>query len=320
MQEDTFEVVMRGYNRRQVHDYMIRTRNQIRDLEERLARAIDQAEQGRIELAEARRQIAEVPQNFNPSTRLEQILKLGQEEATAMREEAEAEAKALRDAARSESERMTSTARETADKILTSAQAEAERRVGEATEAAERMLAQAGADAEETRGTARAEAESRLREAHAEAERMVTSAQAEAEQTVGGARAEAERLITTAQAEADKLVKAANAEAEAALQAAQQRVAALDEHAGRRVEYLTNTHTEVVRRLNEVTSVLGDLMRNEAAAGALIADATQPAVGPAPQDDVRIVVEREDVREDVQEPQSADDTDVNLGRLSEARK
>ncbi|WP_053174607.1 hypothetical protein [Nonomuraea sp. SBT364] len=329
MQEDTFEVVMRGYNRRQVHDYMIRTRNQVRDLEERLARAIDQAEQGRVELAEARRQIAEVPQNFNPSTRLEQILKLGQEEATALREDAEAEATALREAARSESERVTSTARETADKILTSAQAEAERRVGEATEAAERMLAQAGADAEETRGSARAEAESRLREAHAEAERMVTSAQAEAEQLVGGARAEAERLVTTAQAEAEKTVTgaraeaeqtvaAAHAEAEAALATAQQRVTALDEHAGRRVEYLTNTHTEVVRRLNEVSTVLSDLMRNESAAGALVADATQPAVGPAPQDDVRIVVEREDVQEPVEE--SSDDTDVNLGRLSELRK
>src|SRR5690606_25450947 len=154
MQEDTFEVAIRGYNRRQVNDYVARTRDQIRDLEERLARAIDQAEQSRLELVEARRQMAETPQNFNPSTRLEQILKLGQEEANALRESAKAEA-----------DQLVSQARETADKILTSAQAEAERRVGEATDAAERMVAQANADAEQTRASARAEAEARVRDA-----------------------------------------------------------------------------------------------------------------------------------------------------------
>ncbi|WP_441115138.1 hypothetical protein [Nonomuraea sp. ZG12] len=347
MQDDTFEVVMRGYNRRQVHDYMIRTRNQVRDLEERLARAIDQAEQGRIELAEARRQIAEVPTNFNPSTRLEQILKLGQEEASAMREEAEAETSALRESARNESERLMASARETADKILTSAQAEAERRVSEATEAAERMLAQAGSDAEEARNAARMESETMLREAHAEAERLVSSATSEAErlvstatseaeQMVAQARAESEQTLSSARGEAERTVVSAREEAESALAAAEQRVASLDEHAGRRVEYLTNTHSEVVRRLNEVSTVLSDLMRDESAAGALVPD-TAKSLTSTPQDDVRVIVEvadqpqeqrQERGQEQRQErgddrPQeataegrvSAEDTDVNIGRL-----
>ncbi|MFG1946039.1 hypothetical protein [Nonomuraea sp. NPDC048826] len=322
MQEDTFEVAMRGYNRRQVHDYMARTRNQIRDLEERLARAIDQAEQSRIELVEARRQIAEVPQNFNPSTRLEQILKLGQEEASALREEAEAESTALRESAKAESDRLLTSARETADKILTSAQAEAERRVGEATEAAERMLEQAGADAEEARTTARAEADNRLRQAQAESERMVTSAREESERLVSTATAESEQALAQARAEAERTVAAAHAEAEAALTAAQQRVAALDEHAGRRVDYLSNTHNEVVRRLNEVNSVLSDLMRKEAGAGPLVPEAIAPPAkqpqlpsGKDEDDDVRVIVEDDEPREE----RSADDTDVNLGRL-ELRK
>jgi len=346
MQDDTFEVVMRGYNRRQVRDYMIQNRNQVRDLEERLARAIDQVEQSRVELAEARRQIAEVPQNFNPSTRLEQILLLGQEEASAMREEAVAETTALRESAKSESERLMATARETADKMLTSAQAEAERRVGEATEAAERMLAQAGADAEEARGSARMEVEGRLREAHAEAERLVSSATTEAERLVSSATAEAERLVTSASSEAERMlggaraeseqmVTSARAEAEATMAAAQQRVASLDEHAGRRVEYLTNTHTEVVRRLNEVSSVLSDLMRSESGAGSLVPDA-QPAIAPAPpQDDVQVIVEKEeddkgevgeeakngDVVGEAERRELGDDTDVHLERrLPELRK
>lgn len=310
MQEDSFEVVMRGYNRRQVHDYMIRTRNQVRDLEERLARAIDQAEQGRLELAEARKRMVEAPQSYEDlSPRLAQILKLGEEEAAAKKEEAVNEANGLREAARAEADRTVSSARETADNILTSAQAEAERRVNEATGAAERMLAQAGADAEETLTTARTEAEDSLREARAEADRLVTAAKHESDQTLEHARAEAEQTLTAARTESDST-----------LSAAKKRVAALDEHAGRRVSYLTDTHTEVVRRLTEISSVLGDLMHNEAASGPLI-DVPMPA----PQDDVRVIVEDPEPAPAVevveQQREISDDTDVvNIANLSEAHK
>ncbi|MBP2708128.1 hypothetical protein JOL79_30550 [Microbispora sp. RL4-1S] len=248
MSDDSFEVVMRGYSRRQVHDYMIRTRNQIRDLEERLARTIDQAEQGRIELAEARRKMAESPQNPDElGERLSQILKLAHEEAAANKEASEAEANRLRDNAAAEAERLVTSAREQADAIRTAAQEEAERRVADATASAERLLAQAGADAEETLGAARAEADETLRAARAESERTLADARGQAE---------------------------------AMLSAAQQRVNSLDEHTGRRVAYLTDTHTEVVRRLTEVESVLGDLLHREAAAGPLIDEAA--VLPPAP--------------------------------------
>ena len=312
MQEDTFEVVMRGYNRRQVHDYMIRTRNQIRDLEERLARAIDQAEQGRIELADARRRIVEAPQSYEDlSPRLAQILKLGEEEAASKKEDAEAEATSVRDAAKSEADRLVTSARETADNMLTSAQSEAERRVGEATGAAERMLAQAGADAEETLSTARSEAEDSLREARAEVERLVT-----------GAQKESERLVESAGAEAERTLSEARGEAERTLAEAQQRVASLDEHAGRRVEYLTNTHAEVVRRLTEVSSVLSDLMQSEGKAGPLVAEQPTPgapaALPPAARDDVRIIMDDEPVEQEPAKPAVSDDTDTIS--LSDVRK
>ncbi|MGW0802236.1 hypothetical protein [Nonomuraea sp. NPDC002799] len=282
MQEDTFEVVMRGYNRRQVHDYMIRTRNQVRDLEERLARAIDQAEQGRVELAEARRRMVETPQSYEDlSPRLAQILRLGEEEATANREDAVAEAASVREAAKTEAERLVSSSRETSDKILTSAQSEAERRVGEATQAAERMLAQAGADAEEQLTSARTEAEDVLRESRTEAERVFAAAQSESEQLLQGAHTQAEQLVSQASAEAESM-----------LTNARQRTAVLDEQAGRRVDYLSNTHTEVVRRLTEIGSVLGDLMRTESAAGSLVPDSAMPPV--APQEDVRVILDEDD--------------------------
>ncbi|GAA4574489.1 hypothetical protein [Planotetraspora kaengkrachanensis] len=260
MSDDSFEVVMRGYSRRQVHDYMIRTRNQIRDLEERLARTIDQAEQSRIELADARRKMTEAPQNPDElGERLSQILKLAHEEAAANKEASESEAARMRDNAAAEAERQVMMAREQAESIRSAAQEEAERRVADATAAAERLLSQAGSDAEETLGTARAEAEDTLR----------------------SARAESDRQLTAARLESERQVADANAEASASLAAAEKRVTALDEHTGRRVVYLTDTHTEVMRRLNEIGSVLGDLLHREAAAGPLIDEAA--VVPPAPQ-------------------------------------
>ncbi|KAB8182039.1 hypothetical protein [Microbispora catharanthi] len=260
MSDDSFEVVMRGYSRRQVHDYMVRTRNQIRDLEERLARTIDQAEQSRLELAEARRRMTESPQNPDElGERLSQILKLAQEEAAANKEASEAEARRLRETSAAEAERLVTSAREQADAIRAAAQEEAERRVADATATSERLLAQAGADAEGTLGAARAEADETLR----------------------SARAEGERQLSAARMEAERLLVEARGQAEAMLAAAQQRVNALDEHTGRRVAYLTDTHTEVVRRLNEIGSVLGDLMHRETAAGPLIDEAA--VLPPAPQ-------------------------------------
>ncbi|GII52501.1 hypothetical protein Pth03_08900 [Planotetraspora thailandica] len=296
MSDDSFEVVMRGYSRRQVHDYMIRTRNQIRDLEERLARTIDQAEQSRIELAEARRKMTESPQNPDElGERLSQILKLAQEEATANKEASQSEAARVRENAGAEAERLVLAAREQAESIRAAAQEEAERRVADATASAERLLSQAGSDAEETLGTARAEAED----------------------TVRTARAEADRLLTTARLEAERQVNDANAAANAALAAAEQRVSALDEHTGRRVVYLTDTHTEVMRRLNEIGSVLGDLLGREASAGPLIDEAAvvPPALqlGPLPPAVLPAREFQPVIQEDVaDEPEHASDSDEHV--------
>src|ERR1035441_3706324 len=54
--EDAFEMQMRGYSRRQVDEYIARCRSQIRDLEQRMARALDDGEELRHDLATARQQ------------------------------------------------------------------------------------------------------------------------------------------------------------------------------------------------------------------------------------------------------------------------
>ena len=53
-QEDAFEVQMRGYSRRQVDEFVAKTRSQLRDLEERLSRSQDDTERVRLELSAAR--------------------------------------------------------------------------------------------------------------------------------------------------------------------------------------------------------------------------------------------------------------------------
>lgn len=277
MSEENFEVVMRGYSRRQVHDYINRLRNQIRDLEERLARTLEQAEQSRIELAEARRRLAEAPQDYDElGQRLSTILKLGEEEAAAKRKAAEEEANKVRERASAEAQRLITTTQEQAQAMVSAAHAEAERRVAEATATAERMLAQAEAEAEEKLATAQAEAEATRSEARAEAERMLADAQARAAATVNAANARAEATV-----------RDATARAEAILTSAQQRAARLDEHTGRRVTYLTDTHAEVMRRLNEISTVLGDLLHKEQLAGPILDEAS--VVPPPPKISTEVV-------------------------------
>ena len=58
-QEDAFEVQMRGYSRRQVDEFVARARSQIRDLEGRLSRSVDDTERARLELSTARQDLSD---------------------------------------------------------------------------------------------------------------------------------------------------------------------------------------------------------------------------------------------------------------------
>ena len=53
--EERFEVARRGYNRRQVEEFVARSRREVADMRSRLARALREAEQLRVDLAAARR-------------------------------------------------------------------------------------------------------------------------------------------------------------------------------------------------------------------------------------------------------------------------
>src|ERR1700724_1878048 len=119
--EDAFEMQMRGYSRRQVDEFIARCRSQIRDLEQRLARSLDEGEELRRDLAGARQQaLGAKPAHEEVSERIAQILKLADDEA---------EAEKIRTEAREQAERMLTAAQEQSERAITSARSEAEKTV-----------------------------------------------------------------------------------------------------------------------------------------------------------------------------------------------
>lgn len=208
--QDLFEPAMRGYNKRQVNEHVAHTQTQVRDLEQRLARAVDAAEQAQLELAAVREQSSGRPAHEEVSDRLSQILRLAAEEAEQARSKAEGDIEQMRQTAeqeigtlvqdardeaeeiisraRAESDHTLAGAREESQQLLDGSRAEAERVVAEATDHAERLRRQAEQRSSVVNGVL-TERVSALDRAHLEAVRRLD----EIGQTIGGLlRAEAE--------------------------------------------------------------------------------------------------------------------------------
>jgi len=124
---------MRGYSRRQVDDFVARCRSQIRELEERLGRALDEGEQLRQEAGSLRQQaLGSRPAHEEVSERISQILKLADDEATAQKNRADDDIKKQLADASAEADRVRKEAREQAEHMLTAAQEQAERAIASA--------------------------------------------------------------------------------------------------------------------------------------------------------------------------------------------
>ena len=179
--EDAFEMQMRGYSRRQVDEFIARCRSQIRDLEQRLARALDDGEELRRDLATARQQaLGAKPAHEEVSERIAQILKLADDEARSQKSKAHEEITRQRNEAQSEAEKSRAEAREQAERMLTAAQEQAERAITSARAEAEKTLGAARAEAERTTTDARKKSESALASAKAQAKKALDEATARA--------------------------------------------------------------------------------------------------------------------------------------------
>jgi len=179
--EDAFEMQMRGYSRRQVDEFIARCRSQIRDLEQRLARSLDEGEELRRDLATARQQaLGAKPAHEEVSERIAQILKLADDEARSQKTKAHEDIARQRNDAQQDADKARAEAREQAERMLTAAQEQAERAIT----------------------SARAEAEKTLNAARAEAEQTTTDAKKRSEAVLAGAKAQAKKALDEATARA----------------------------------------------------------------------------------------------------------------------
>jgi cell division septum initiation protein DivIVA len=194
--EDAFEVQMRGYSRRQVNEFVARSRSQTRDLEERLSRSMDEMERLRLELSASRQKAEDVkPAYEEVSERMGQILKLADDEARAEKARALDEIAKLRADAKQETDMFKAEAREQTERMLAAAQ-----------EQAENAIASARAEADKARTSARAEAEHTLSEAQKKSESAVAAAKAQAKQMLDEATARATAIHDGAERRLNLLV------------------------------------------------------------------------------------------------------------------
>jgi cell division septum initiation protein DivIVA len=178
---EEFEMQMRGYSRRQVDDFVARRNNEIRELEQRLARTLDESEHLRRELSTTRQQaLSGRPAHEEVSERISQILKLADDEAKAQKNKADDDIAKQRTDAQQESERVRAEAREQAERMLTAAQ-----------EQAERTISAARTDADKTRTAARTEAD-----------RLTSDTQRKSDAALAQAKGQAKRVLDEATARA----------------------------------------------------------------------------------------------------------------------
>src|ERR1700678_3317523 len=165
---EEFEMQMRGYSRRQVDDFVARRNNEIRELEQRLARTLDDSEHLRREVSPVRQQaLSGRPAHEEVSERISQILKLADDEARAQKNKADDDIGKQRADAQQESERVRAEAREQAERMLTAAQ-----------EQAERTISASRQEADKTRTAARTEADRLTRDTRKKADGALAHATA----------------------------------------------------------------------------------------------------------------------------------------------
>ena len=179
--EDAFEMQMRGYSRRQVDEFIARCRSQIRDLEQRLARALDEREEFQRELSVARQQaLGAKPPHEEVSERISQILKLADDEARSQKSKAHEDIARQRNEAQQEADKARAEAREQAERMLTAAQEQAERAISSARAEADKTVGAARAEAEQTTSDAKKRSESVLAGAKSQAKKALDEATARA--------------------------------------------------------------------------------------------------------------------------------------------
>jgi cell division septum initiation protein DivIVA len=268
MQEDSFEVVMRGYNKRQVDDYVLQCQHHIRDLAQRLALAEQEIERVRADANAAIEKAASKPVHEEVSERLAQILRLANEEAERERAAAADEIAALRAQALTETQNLRDQAQRETESLRQQAVAETDAQRERAANETETLREQVAGEVDALRERAQQDAADELDRARSEAERLLTGAREAADRDVSEAHAAAQEVEETARSESERLMLAAQERTDALIGEAERRATAINTVLGSRLEILTTTHQDVVGRLAELRSTLVDVLGKEESLGA----------------------------------------------------
>jgi cell division septum initiation protein DivIVA len=178
---EEFEMQMRGYSRRQVDDFVARRNNEIRELEQRLSRSLEDSEHLRRELSTVRQQaLSGRPAHEEVSERIAQILKLADDEAKDQKNKADDDIAKQRTEALQESERVRADAREQAERMLTAAQEQAERTISAARNEADKTRTAARTEADRLTSDTRKKADQALAQAKSQAKKVLDEATARA--------------------------------------------------------------------------------------------------------------------------------------------
>jgi chromosome segregation ATPase len=276
-----FDIVLRGYERRQVDEHLAVTTAERRAAAGRVGGLERRVEELTVEFRDAQKRGGEVePSYAGLGARVEKILRLAEEEATELRAEAvgqaeqvrraaetaaaqvraqaEQDGRARREQARQEAAKLLEQARKQAAQVRAEAADEATAKRDEAEgvlEAARAMAAQAAAEFEMSLANRRAHAERDLATRQEAAERHLSETSDQADQL----RLEAQKLrdqterrsrqqLETAQRQAEDLVAEARAKADRARR-----------DAGRELAALTHRRDSINAQLSNVRQMLATL-------------------------------------------------------------
>ncbi|HEX6447603.1 MAG TPA: DivIVA domain-containing protein [Streptosporangiales bacterium] len=247
-----FDVVMRGYARNQVDDYVTQLESSMRQLRDHNAEL-----QAALESTEKRASEQDKPSYAGLGSRVEQLLRLAEEESTDLVHRARTEAEQLREQIVGKAQRDAEASAERQRKQEAELTAEIQRRREELDREVEERRRKSVEDAEARKRTSIEEAEARKKAALEEAERVERESTQAAEQRRRSSVEEADKRVTEAKQKAEQLVRLAQEDADRIRSDADSYAARTREQTERELGELDRKKTAVNNQMEQLRNLLG---------------------------------------------------------------
>ncbi|MGH3376998.1 MAG: DivIVA domain-containing protein [Actinoallomurus sp.] len=247
-----FDVVMRGYARNQVDDYVAQIESSVRQLREHNTEM-----QTALESTEKRATEQDKPSYAGLGSRVEQLLRLAEEESTDLVHRARTEAEKLREQIVGKAQRDAEGAEERQRKQEAELTAEVGRRRDELDQEVEERRRKSVEDADTRKRTSIEEAEARKKSVLEEAERVERESTQAAEQRKRSSVEEADKRVTDAKQKAEQLVRLAQEDADRIRSDADAHAARTREQTEREMGELDRKKTAVNNQMEQLRNLLG---------------------------------------------------------------